>query len=1197
MDDTVLIVPDAIPYPGTSVEILEGAAADMRKAAGEISEGGSGIEASWQGLQAHYTAPESQDLFSAMEPVRTKGETIHDDLTAVAGALETFAEAAASAKERLWRLREDARAFVDRVGDDPEWSGDVELVTENRALIYAVNRAWGDFQEAERDCANSLENVTGSGNNYIAGSMAEPVEPKPGDIVYGIDPADIPEIAYDLTEWEDWKRLNADTWHFLETGNHGWPMDWAVDASMAQWDHFGPGMLWDVGVGAVAATGLWREGRGWATSVDEVVTNFVDHKTETFQGYGAMAGLYGEDGWMNPFDADERSWETMKANAGPVWEEVAHDIVPWREWDDRPAYTVYTGAGNVALTIVALPVRGGMLAARASQIASGAGRLLPDWDMSLASLPDFDLGRRLGDLRTGTATTLANLNGRLQELTSDLALRIDSWGGSPGSPVFAGVPGGGAWPLPTDGPEGATTAEAARRAENAAAGGGLQEIADEYRLRQEPVRPTTDDTSHPDTDGLPADRRDPAPDATDPRESTSWRSGHAAAVDTPHAPDGSAFDQDTGRERNGGQEDTERREPEFLQRSGGIVGSNNPRINLQEGDGFYDANGDLVEVGRRDHTGTYIDDEGNRYVDVPESAQALERYREIRADDGDIDRIAANTGLDRNVVDEIKQHIFFREHADIASPPDGRLRSGRFAPMDHIADLWRKAETGTLDASEANAFRRLVAHEYVEARLMQEGVPYRSRDPKLWHDDYYMPTRHNSGAHDLAPLNWKDDGFALWEKWGVPKPDSDDDFRLADDMSNLDGVAASALAWWRHQNPQGGFPFERRLKGSAPGMAIDADTDPGRSRNTPDPSIYANHPSARPNFLLAPAVKVPTTSSRKPTRFYVPIYDFPVDLNEGAKKIDRSEGLEHKHISPLGGAEEISLCPSPDQRFGDADQLEPRVEYEVHDTNNDYRGTYVTDEDGEIREVRMLAASGKDPHPELSNPRPNSLYVIKTKNSSFTYETNAQGDNLETEGAFTRGSAPRIGDEEKAVRRSAALYYKAYNKILAEEFKVNPGKFSRMVAPPRFESVSWNGGHIVGIAEYGGIPERLNQVAMRDDVNQHAANDWHVKNSYRNFETSLLKLISMDLSSLQGRVEPTILSDWNLAMSQSSLPPDVRVRVSQVYERELPLIKVVTTKDKVMRILGPPPSAIIVNYSINGFVQQKLTYVNLPYLK
>lgn len=46
MDFTVLIVPDTIPIPGTSVEVLQTAAANMRTAAGEVGEGGEGIKSS-----------------------------------------------------------------------------------------------------------------------------------------------------------------------------------------------------------------------------------------------------------------------------------------------------------------------------------------------------------------------------------------------------------------------------------------------------------------------------------------------------------------------------------------------------------------------------------------------------------------------------------------------------------------------------------------------------------------------------------------------------------------------------------------------------------------------------------------------------------------------------------------------------------------------------------------------------------------------------------------------------------------------------------------------------------------------------------------------------------------------------------------------------------------------------------------------
>ncbi|CAL9478392.1 hypothetical protein SUDANB121_02999 [Nocardiopsis dassonvillei] len=320
----------------------------------------------------------------------------------------------------------------------------------------------------------------------------------------------------------------------------------------------------------------------------------------------------------------------------------------------------------------------------------------------------------------------------------------------------------------------------------------------------------------------------------------------------PDGPDDLIRDGDATPDRTGGADTPE---GEGVQRAGGSEGVDNPRSNSEPGPGFYDADGDHIDVGYRDEAGNYFDDQGNRYIDVPESRQALDRYNEIRATDGDVDRISENTGYDSNVLNEIKQHLFFREHPDVPAPPDGRLRSGRFAAMDHIADLWRKAEAGTLDASEASHFRRLVAHEYVEARLMDEGVPYRSRDPQLWNDDYYIPTRDSNGAHDISPLEGNPNSFALWEKWGIPQPEAN--FRIADDMSNLDGAVRNALDWWNERNPDGGYPDGRRPTGSAPGMAVDIDTDPGGSRSGGSggeirPEAYDTHPSTQINPDLDP---------------------------------------------------------------------------------------------------------------------------------------------------------------------------------------------------------------------------------------------------------------------------------------------------------------------------------------------------------
>jgi hypothetical protein len=454
---TVLIVPDAIPIPGTSVEILQTAVAAMRTAAGEVAEGAEGIESTWQGLQPHYTAPESETLFAAMGPVAAKGEAILDDTTTVADALDTFAEAAQSARTRLRELKEEAIAFsnemnnLEFLGEEFEyWSMDPRNYLRNRELKLQVNAEWAAFQEAERACANAISAVTGSGNNYVPVSAGEPGA---GDIVYGLASGDVADVDYDFSQFSDWQRFGGDMWDHLSHSEKPWPLDWAVDAVVAQHENFGVGLLWGLGVGAVSSMGLWREGSGWATSVGEVVDNAVTHKKETFEGYGALVGLYGEDGWMNPFDADERSGETWRANAGAAWTEVAHDIVPWREWEDRPAYTVSTAAGNAALAVVSLPVRGGSILANLSRGGSGLSDIDPvnrpevAWEPGAAARPGFSLSQTFNQIRGDFSETTGGFGAGLGDLSGMIerfsAVNPGEGGGSgrgPGAPVFASDP-------------------------------------------------------------------------------------------------------------------------------------------------------------------------------------------------------------------------------------------------------------------------------------------------------------------------------------------------------------------------------------------------------------------------------------------------------------------------------------------------------------------------------------------------------------------------------------------------------------------------------------------------------------------------------------------------------------------------------------------------------------------------------------
>ncbi len=102
-------------------------------------------------------------------------------------------------------------------------------------------------------------------------------------------------------------------------------------------------------------------------------------------------------------------------------------------------------------------------------------------------------------------------------------------------------------------------------------------------------------------------------------------------------------------------------------------------------------------------------------------------------------------------MDQIKDHIFNREYELPTGP--GQTQRGNFSPDSEFVDLWPKAEAGTLTPEKAERFHPLMAHEYVESSLMNNGIPYRSIHPDAWDPELgFRSTPQHHGAHDLAPL-------------------------------------------------------------------------------------------------------------------------------------------------------------------------------------------------------------------------------------------------------------------------------------------------------------------------------------------------------------------------------------------------------------------------------------------------------------
>ena len=141
------------------------------------------------------------------------------------------------------------------------------------------------------------------------------------------------------------------------------------------------------------------------------------------------------------------------------------------------------------------------------------------------------------------------------------------------------------------------------------------------------------------------------------------------------------------------------------------------------------------------------------------------------------------------MIHEAKQNLFARKH-DVATGPN-ESEHGYFTADQPTADLWEKASSGAkLTPEESSQLRSLIAHEYVESRLLEAGLPYRPTHPDAWEDGMVKFKPEHVGAHDLAPLSMRSDPtmnlLRHWRSLGLPQVE------IAADLSNLDDVVRAA---------------------------------------------------------------------------------------------------------------------------------------------------------------------------------------------------------------------------------------------------------------------------------------------------------------------------------------------------------------------------------------------------------------------
>lgn len=118
-DASGLIDPEMFPYRSgalwTSLDDISENARFSRQTGQVVGQAAHDAHAAWAELREHYQAPEGEDLYRKMDPVRTSGDREWEALNEAGGLMDTYVEELMPVRQRLSVLEAEAAEFRTRV--------------------------------------------------------------------------------------------------------------------------------------------------------------------------------------------------------------------------------------------------------------------------------------------------------------------------------------------------------------------------------------------------------------------------------------------------------------------------------------------------------------------------------------------------------------------------------------------------------------------------------------------------------------------------------------------------------------------------------------------------------------------------------------------------------------------------------------------------------------------------------------------------------------------------------------------------------------------------------------------------------------------------------------------------------------------------------------------------------------------------